>query len=214
MDVGSLVQAPRRKNFVTAGIGCLAALVAVFGYLEIFTKGIDRLPDKPCSGAVDRETAARALPSARSAQERGKLQQDRLDGDFFFACYVRTSGGSQIAGEAVSRDSNPGGWRDFYAAKGEKPVEVSLGDVRALAHPDLAFVYVPCTPPGKKRGEAREAYALTVDAWTIDETRVHGMELRQVLIDFAYQVARHTYEAVDCQESRIFPKELPRLPAA
>ncbi|MFD9215705.1 hypothetical protein ACFVY9_21890 [Streptomyces sp. NPDC059544] len=210
------MQARRKKNFVTAGIGCLVAIVAVFGYVEIFTKGIDRLPDKPCSGAVDRETAARALPSARSAEERGKLRQDRLDGDFFFACYVRTSGGSQIAGEAVSRDSNPGGWRDFYAENGnnKNPVEVSSGGIRALAHPERSFVYVPCTPPGKKRGEAREAYALTVDAWTIGETRVHGKELRQVLIDFAYQVARHTYEAVDCQESRTFPKELPRLPAA
>ncbi|MEU2495652.1 hypothetical protein [Streptomyces sp. NPDC007883] len=62
--------------------------------------------------------------------------------------------------------------------------------------------------------KAREAYALTVDAWTIGETRVHGKELRQVLADFAYQLARHTYQAVDCQESRTFPKELPRLPAA
>ncbi|MFC8919786.1 hypothetical protein ACFT5C_28945 [Streptomyces sp. NPDC057116] len=75
-------------------------------------------------------------------------------------------------------------------------------------------MYVPCTPPGKKPGEARSAHALTVDAGTIGETRVHGNELRQVLIDFAHQLARHTYEAGDCQESRTFPKELPRLPAA
>ncbi|MEU3303428.1 hypothetical protein ABZ729_26995 [Streptomyces sp. NPDC006678] len=208
------MQASRKKRATTVGLGCLVVAGAVFGYLEVFTKGIDRLPDKPCSGAVDRETAARALPSARSAEERGKLRQDRLEGDFFFACYVRTSGGSLISGEAESRDSSPGGWRDFYAAKGENPVEVSLGDVRALAHPDLAFVYVPCTPPGKKRGEAREAYALTVDAWTVGETRVQGDELRQVLADFAYQLARHTYRAVDCQEARTFPDDLPRLPAA
>ncbi|SDN36924.1 hypothetical protein SAMN05444921_12552 [Streptomyces wuyuanensis] len=122
----------RKKRVTTLGLGCLVAAGAVFGYLEIFTTGIDRLPDKPCSGAVDRET----------------------------------------------------------------------------------LLYVPCTPPGKKPGGAREAYALTVDARTIGETRVHGNELRQVLIDFAYQLARHTYEAADCQESRTFPKELPRLPAA
>lgn len=210
------MQARRKKNFVTAGIGCLVAFVVVFGYLEIFTKGIDRLPARPCDGAVDRETAARALPSARSAEERGSLRQNRSEGDYFFACYVRTSGGSVISGEVQPRDSAPGSWRDYYAENGgdKNPVEVSSGGIRALAHPDRAYVYVPCTPPGKKRGEAREAYALTVEARTIGETRVHGNELRQVFVDFAYQLARHTYEAVDCQESRTFPKELPRLPAA
>ncbi|MFF3286453.1 hypothetical protein [Streptomyces sp. NPDC003023] len=210
------MQASRKKNAVTVGISCLVVIAAVFGYLEIFTKGIDRLPARPCDGAVDRETAARALPSARSAEERGKLREDRSDGDFYFACYVRTSGGSVISGEVEPRDAAPGPWRDFYAENGyeKNPVDVSSGDIRAVVHPDRAHVYVPCTPPGKKPGEAREAYALTVDARTIGETRVHGNELRQVLVDFAYQLARHTYKAVDCQEPRAFPKELPRLPAA
>jgi hypothetical protein len=36
--------------------------------------------------------------------------------------------------------------------------------------------------------------------------------LRQALVDFAYQLARHTYKAVDCKEPRTFPEELPRLP--
>ncbi|MEV8102375.1 hypothetical protein [Streptomyces sp. NPDC088135] len=208
------MQARRKKNFVTAGISCLVAVAVVFGYLEIFTKGIDRLPARPCDGAVDRETAARALPSARSAEERGKLRQDRSEGDYFFGCYVRTSGGSLISGEVQPRDSAGDSWSDFYAENGgdKNPVEVSSGDIRALAHPDRAYVYIPCTPPGKKRGEAREAYALTVEARTIGETRVHGIELRQVFVDFAYQLARHTYKAVDCQESRTLPKELPRLP--
>lgn len=196
-------------------MGCLLAIAAVFGYVEIFTKGIDRLPTRPCDGAVDRETAARALPSARSAEERGKLRL-LSDGDFLFACYVRTSGGSVISGEVDSRDSAPGPWRDYYAKSGYAvdPVDVSSGDIRAVVHPDQAYVYVPCTPPGKKPGEARERYALTVDARTIGETRVHGDELRQVLADFAYELARHTYKAVDCQEARALPKELPRLPAA
>ncbi|MEU7280689.1 hypothetical protein AB0A69_18155 [Streptomyces sp. NPDC045431] len=189
--------------------------VAVFGYLEIFTKGIDRLSPRPCDGAVSRETAARALPSARAAEERGKLVLHGR-GKFFFACYVRTSGGSVISGEVESRDSALGPWRDYYAKEpyDADPVEVSSGDIRAVVHPDTAYVYIPCTTPGMKSGEAREAYALTVDARTIGDTRVHGNELRQVLVDFAYQLARHTYEAVDCQEARTFPKELPRLPAA
>ncbi|MFF8613999.1 hypothetical protein [Streptomyces sp. NPDC015350] len=210
------MQERRKKNFVTTGIVFLVAIAVVFGYLEIFTKGIDRLPARPCDGAVDRETAARALPSARSAEERGALRQNRSEGDYFFACYVRTSGASVISGEVQPGDVTPGSWRDYYDENGgdKNPVEVSSGDIRALAHPDRAYVYVPCTPPGKKRGEARETYALNVDARTIGETRVHGNELRQVIIDFAYQLARHTYEAVDCQESRTFPKELPRIPAA
>ncbi|GGU54936.1 hypothetical protein GCM10010274_49830 [Streptomyces lavendofoliae] len=191
-------------------------IAAVFGYLEIFTRGVDRLPDRPCDGAVDRATAARALPSARSAEERGKLRQNRSDGNFHFACYVRTSGGSVISGEVESRDSASGPWRDHYAKQGYvvDPVEVSSGDIRAVVHPDHAYVYVPCTPPGKKPGEARNAYALSVDARTIGKTRVHGDELRQVLADFAYQLARHTYKAADCQEARTLPEELPRLPAA
>ncbi|MGA4866475.1 hypothetical protein ACPCSC_15340 [Streptomyces lavendulocolor] len=209
------MQARRKRNAVIAGTCCLVVIAAVFGYLEIFTKGIDRLPDRPCDGAVDRATAAHALPSARSAEERGKLRR-QSDGDFFFACYVRTSGGSVISGEAEPRDADPGPWRDYYAKQGYvvDPVEVSSGDIRAVVHPDHAYVYVPCTPPGKKPGEARESHALTVDARTIGETRVHGTELRQVLVDFAYQLARHTYKAADCQEARTLPEELPRLPAA
>ncbi|MGA4958901.1 hypothetical protein [Streptomyces lavendulocolor] len=202
------------KKAVRAGIGCLLLLGAVFGYLEIFTKGIDRLPARPCDGAVDRATVAHALPAARKAEEKGTL--NRQADDFTFFCYVRTSGGSVISGEAEPRDADPGPWRDYYAKQGYvvDPVEVSSGDIRAVVHPDHAYVYVPCTPPGKKPGEARESHALTVDARTIGETRVHGTELRQVLVDFAYQLARHTYKAADCQEARTLPEELPRLPAA
>lgn len=210
------MQARRKKNFVTTGIVFLVAIAVVFGYLEIFTKGIDRLPARPCDGAVDRETAARALPSARSAEERGVLRQNRSEGSYLFGCYVRTSGASVISGEVRPGDVTPGSWRDYYTKQSYivDPVDVVSGDIRVVSHPDSAYVYVPCTPPGKKRGEARKAYALNVDARTIGETRVHGNELRQVLIDFAYQLARHTYKAVDCQESRTFPKELPRIPEA
>ncbi|MFD3441253.1 hypothetical protein ACFWU3_27510 [Streptomyces sp. NPDC058685] len=207
------MQASRKKRATTVGIGCLVVVGMVFGYLEVFTKGIDRLPARPCDGAVDRETAARALPTARSAEERGELRPGGLGGHYFFACYVRTSSGSVISGEVQPGDASPGGWRTSYASDGNIS-EVSVGEVKVLTLEDSSAVYVPCTPPGKKPGEAQDAYALTVDARTIGETRVHGNELRQVLVDFAYQLARHTYKAVDCQESRTFPKELPRLPAA
>ncbi|WP_031080055.1 hypothetical protein, partial [Streptomyces sp. NRRL S-118] len=88
-------------------------------------------------------------------EERGKLREDRLEGDFMFFCYVRTSGGSVISGEVGSRDASPSTWREFYAAKADgTPAEVSSGDIRAMVHPNLASVYIPCTPPGKKPGEA------------------------------------------------------------
>lgn len=86
--------------------------------------------------------------------------------------------------------------------------------MKALTLEDSSAVYVPCTPPGRKPGEAQQTFVLTVDARTIGETRVQGDELRQALADFAYQLARHTYRVVECQEARTFPKELPRLPAA
>ncbi|MCX4511319.1 hypothetical protein OHA27_13580 [Streptomyces sp. NBC_01619] len=205
------MQARRKKRATTLGLGCLVVAGVVFGYLEVFTKGIDRLPARPCDGAVDRETAARALPSARSAEERGKLRRGR--GNYFFACYVRTSGGSVISGEVQPGDASPSGWRASYTSDG-KVSEVSVGDVKALTLEDSSAVYVPCTPPGETPGEAQQTYVLTVDARTIGETRVRGNELRQVLADFAYRLARHTYRAVECQEARTFPDDLPRLPAA
>lgn len=59
------MQEDRKKRAMTVGPGCLVVACAAFGYLEVFTKGIDRLPARPCEGAVDRATAAQALPSAR-----------------------------------------------------------------------------------------------------------------------------------------------------
>ncbi|MFF8832894.1 hypothetical protein [Streptomyces sp. NPDC015131] len=205
------MQAQRKKRVLVVGASCLLVAAALLGYVEIFTQGLDRLPARPCSGAVDRETAARALPAARSAEERGRLRQDRTDGDFLFSCYVRTSGGSVISGEVQPGDASTRTWRAAYASDGRLS-EVAAGDISALTLENSSAVRVPCTPPGRKPGEAQQTHVLTVDARTIGETRVHGDELRQVLADFAYQLARHTYRTAGCQEARTFPEELPRLP--
>ncbi|URN15769.1 hypothetical protein [Streptomyces sudanensis] len=82
-------------------------------------------------------------------------------------------------------------------------------DIRGLSlTPGFATVFVPCTPP---RSEL-PAHALVVDATTIGITRAKGDELRQILVDFAYQLARHAYRAGECREPRSFPESLPRLP--
>lgn len=195
-----------KRSIVAAGVGCLVAVGAGLGYVEIFKEGLDRLPVKPCSGAVERETAARALPDAREAEERGKL--DTTEGArFLFACYVRTSSESTISGEVEKSSSSVSGWREYYAGgRGGEDVAFSAGNVEALSFSDgLTTVYVPCTPVGREAGEAREGEALIVEARTIGETRVHGTELRQVVLDFAYQLAQHAYEVGDCQELRTLP---------
>ncbi|WP_432116578.1 hypothetical protein [Streptomyces sp. S1] len=198
-----------RKRLAAAGAACVVVAGAVFGYVEVFTKGIDRLPERPCGGAVDRGLAADALPSARKAEERGKLNTHG-DGDFLFACYVRTAD-SAISGEAQTGGGTEAGWREAHRSDlAEGAVAVSEGGVQALALPTVAWVYVPCTPR-RFTEETKRPHSLTVEARTVGETRLHGDALRQVVLDFAYQLARHSYEAGECQEQRTFPEELPRI---
>ncbi|MFF5639090.1 hypothetical protein [Streptomyces sp. NPDC012825] len=196
------------KRLAAAGAACVVVAGVVFGYVEVFTKGIDRLPERPCGGAVDRGLAADALPSARKAEERGRLNT-HADGDFLFACHVRTAD-STISGEAQTGGATEVGWREAHgSAREEGAVLVSEGEVQALALPTRAWVYVPCTPR-RFAEKTKRPHSLTVEARTIGETRLHGDALRQVVLDFAYQLARHSYEAGECRERRTFPEELPR----
>ncbi|WP_159043085.1 MULTISPECIES: hypothetical protein [unclassified Streptomyces] len=197
------------KRTAAVGAACVLMAGAVFGYVEVFTKGIDRLPERPCGGAVDRGLAADALPSAGKAEERGRLNT-RSDGDFLFACYVRTAD-STISGEAQTGGATEAEWREAHRSDlGEGAVQVSEGGVRALALPTVAWVYVPCTPR-RFTEKTRRPHSLTVEARTIGETGLHGDALRQVVLDFAYQLARHSYGAGECQEQRKFSEELPRI---
>ncbi|MFJ8133604.1 hypothetical protein [Streptomyces hydrogenans] len=201
-----------KKRLLTAGITCVIAVCAVLGYVEIFTKGIDRLPEKPCSGAVDRDLAARALPSARKAEERGKLlTSSQSIRAFMFACYVRTDD-SIISGEADAGILTPEAWRKSKSSE-ELRISVSVNGIHALSledEPETAWVYVPCTPPSHA-GDRDAGHSLIAQARTLGETRAHGDELRQILVDFAYQLARHAYEVGECQEPREFPERLPRI---
>jgi hypothetical protein len=197
--------AATKKRILAIAAALTVTAGAAFGYQQIFTKGLDHLPARPCSGAVERSTAASALPTARKAEDRGKLRIS-LHGQFKFFCYVRTES-SVISGEAQSGFASV---EDWWAGRDDGTVSVTSGDVRALAFPRLATVYVPCTPEGAKN-EPHRAHSLIVEARTIGETRTDGPALRQTVLDFAYQMAKHAYDAGRCQEPQKLPEELPRI---
>lgn len=85
------------------------------GYQQIFTKGIDRLPEKPCAGAVDRSIVADALPAARTADKRGKITES-VNNRFTLWCYVRTED-STVSGEAESGFATEEIWRQPCQAR-------------------------------------------------------------------------------------------------
>ena len=93
----------QEERAIDQGIGCLLAIAAVFGYLEVFTKGIDRLP---AGRATARWAGRRRRVRCRLGafgRGAGELRLNGSDGNFFFGCYVRTSSGSVISGEVQSR---------------------------------------------------------------------------------------------------------------
>ena len=204
-----------KKRLRVAGIAAATVVLAVcgvLGYVEVFTKGIDRLPEKPCAGAVDRDLAARALPSARKAEERGKLTASSALDTFTYWCYVRTDE-ALISGEAQSGIATVDSWRERHSSPGgEESGSLSVNGVHVSvrSEPATAFVYIPCTTP-RHAGDGHDAHSLTTEARTVGETRAQGAELHEILADFAYQLARHAYRVGECQEPREFPDELPRI---
>ncbi|MFC8827133.1 hypothetical protein ACFT9I_17535 [Streptomyces sp. NPDC057137] len=200
-----------KKNLIVTVAFCALMAGSFLGYQQIFTKGIDRLPARPCSGAVDRSIVAGALPDARTADERGKITTTSASNQFTFSCYVN-AGGSIISGEAQSGFATEEGWRQSYSSKvGRDPVSVSAGEVKVIALDNLASVYVPCTPPRQAEYKVERNHSLVSDVRTIGESRVKGRALRQVLMDFAYQLTEHAYKTGECKEAREFPDELPRI---
>ncbi|GAA4898254.1 hypothetical protein ACFPM3_14295 [Streptomyces coeruleoprunus] len=181
--------------------------------MEVFTKGIDRLPDRPCAGAVERDTVARALPSARKAVEKEVLSPDQFDW-IMFTCSVTTSDGHMILGDVQPTMGSLDEWRDYFSGGKleENAVEVSSGDVLIRTSSGYAAAYVPCTlsrEAESQRGEHKPIQGLVVVADTLGRTRAKGTELAQVMGDFAYQLAVHVYKIGGCQQPRTFPDALP-----
>ncbi|MFE3118650.1 hypothetical protein [Streptomyces niveus] len=206
-----MMQPGIKKNLIVTVAFCVLIVGGFVGYQQIFTKGIDRLPARPCAGSVDRSIVADALPDARTADERGKITTTSASNQFTFWCYV-SAGDSIISGEAESGFATEEGWRESYSSKvDEDPVSVSVGEVKVIALDNLASVYIPCTPPRQAEYKVERTHSLVSDVRTIGESRVQGVALRQVLMDFAYQLTKHAYKVGKCKEARDFPDELPRI---
>ncbi|MER7478448.1 hypothetical protein ABTX60_12450 [Streptomyces sp. NPDC126510] len=203
------------KNFLFCVLGfCLAGFVAWFGYVQFFTKGLERLPTKVCEKTVDREMVIKVLPSARSAEEGADRHNsgDKLS----FHCGVVTSSDSSLWAQAQVRPVSKEKWLSSYRGSGggSRTAHVSLDGVEAVArlNPEAteAGVYVPCVPPVVPSYNASAAYAVITEASVGGETHATGATLRQTLTDVAYRIAEHAYKLAECKAARDFPEELPR----
>lgn len=206
------------KRFVASlAVFCLVGFVGWFGYVQIFTKGLERLPAKVCEGAVERDLVIQVLPQARSAEEGASLRNTKYD--FTFQCQVVTSSESSVWGRIWVRPVSKADWFErFQARHGEKTVRVSVDGVEALARFDaedaFSAAYVPCASPAIPSYDAsrNKDYAVIaeVEVSVYEHRKPTGATLRQPLTDIAYQLTKHAYKLAKCKPSRDFPEELPR----
>ncbi|MFF2212532.1 hypothetical protein [Streptomyces antibioticus] len=198
--------------FFCLAVLCLAGGAAWFGYVQIFTKGLERLPAKVCDGAVDRDVVIRALPKTRSAEESATRQG--VGQDLHFSCQVYTSGEPFLTGWVDVERASPQAWLRYYGADvGDDAVRVSVDGIEALAKLNAsgrASVYIPCAPKGVQADESSRPYAIIAEANVIAAEEEAGAAVRQAVTDVAYQLAKHSYKLVECQAPRGFPDELPR----
>ncbi|MEU3932107.1 hypothetical protein AB0E85_08665 [Streptomyces sp. NPDC029044] len=202
------------KGFVISlTVLCLVGAAAWFGYVHIFTKGLERLPPKVCDGAVDRQVVIRTLPSTRTAEEGSNQRHERED--LMFSCHIHTSAGSILSGMARVEDASLQQWLNHYGSSADGgAIRVSVGGVEASAELDSSSgsssVYIPCIPRGVRAEDANETYAIIAESGVIGHGRASGATLRQAVTDFAYQLTKHTYQMAECQNSRTLPEKLPR----
>ncbi|MEV7286982.1 hypothetical protein AB0O01_20840 [Streptomyces sp. NPDC093252] len=202
-----------KSFFVGLLILCVLGGGGWFGYVQIFTKGVERLPARVCDDAVDRGTVTRALPSARTAEEEAgrKGEGESLR----FSCRIATSSDSLLSGHARIDDASVRTWqnRNGVGAGGDA-VHVSSGGVEALAQRDSdsgwSSVYVACVPRGADAGDASQSFALIAEGSVVGDSGATGAELRQAVTDFSYQLAAHAYALAGCEEARPLPERLPR----
>ncbi|WP_103514120.1 hypothetical protein [Streptomyces sp. SM10] len=161
---------------------------------------------------LDRDIAATILPGTMTARERGR-KVDGVGENFLFSCNVKTrSQDSILSGDGAVHDISADEWLEGVEEDADaSKLEVDFQGIRAVSYATQAFLYVPCTPTGKKSGAARQDYGLIVESRTIGDTAVTGDELRQAVTDFAYELLRYNYRIQGCQEVRTLPSELPRF---
>ncbi|POX40390.1 hypothetical protein C3486_13670 [Streptomyces sp. Ru73] len=193
---------------LVGGIGCVALLAgAVFGYREIYLDGIEKLPERPCGGAVQRATAAKILPAAHEVKEES--HESPAD-NFFFLCSL-DAGESMISAVVKRRDASVASWRDYWRKDLGTGYIEPPGTMHLLSWPTKTMIYLPCTPPGQKSEAAETRFALDIEATAAGDSRVSGGALRQALSDFAVQAARHAQRAARCQERVGLPSAAPPL---
>ncbi|GAA0930002.1 hypothetical protein [Streptomyces thermoalcalitolerans] len=206
------------KGFVASlAVLCLVGCAGWFGYVQTFTKGLERLPAKVCENTVERDLVIQVLPPARSAEEWAGLRNTKYD--FTFQCQVVTSSESSVWGRIWVQPVSKADWLErFRESRDEKIVRVSVDGVEALAQFDaedaFSAAYVPCASPAISSYDAsrNKDYAVIaeVSASVYENRKPTGATLRQPLTDIAYQLTKHVYKLAKCKPSRDFPEELPR----
>ncbi|MEV5489228.1 hypothetical protein AB0L47_14655 [Streptomyces bobili] len=199
------------KGFVIClTVLCLVGAAAWFA----LTTGLERLPSKVCDGAVERDLVIRTLPRTRTAEEGASHRHEGKDLEF--SCHIYTSADPILSGVAEVEDASVDSWFNRYGGMAKRDsVRISADGIEALARIDRdsgnSYVYIPCVPHEVRASDASESYAILAEASVIGEGRISGAALRQAVTDFAYQLAKHTYELAQCQGStRDLPADLPR----
>lgn len=210
--VGQMFRYDAKGLILSLAILGLVGGAVWFGYIQTFTKGLERLPSKVCDGAVERDVVVRALPSTRTAEEGGSRRNE--GDDLTFSCHVYTSADSILTGMVRVNDVSVQQWLDHHGASTGDAIRVSVSGVEALAELDsnssTSYVYIPCVPRGVRAEDANKSYAIIAEASLIGEGRGSAEALRQTVTDFTYQITKHTYELAECQGPRTLPEELPR----
>jgi hypothetical protein len=204
-----------RHFFLSLAFFAVLGVSVWFGYVQIFTKGLERLPAKVCEGAVPRDLPIAALPPVRSAHQWS--EHGGHGRNFSLDCAVY-AGDSILSGRATLNNATVQNWLVHYQARGDKGVlrvSADSAGVEALAVLDdggrtSAAVYIPCRPRYIPPGEPSGPYGIIVEGAVVGESRVTGAVLGQVLTDFSYQLAKRAYRLADCQGLPDFPEQLPR----
>ncbi|MHC5903653.1 hypothetical protein ACVNF4_07025 [Streptomyces sp. S6] len=202
----------KRKNVAFCAAALMLAAGGWFGYQEIFTKGLERLPSKICDGGVSREIITHTLPKVRSAEESSNTVGSGYG--FTFSCRVY-AGDSIFSGESEIQRGSQAKWKRYYESNAaDDPVKrnlTSTGNIHAMSADDFASVYVPCVPSDINPSDTTQTYALIADVRVIGKSRLTGLALRQAKADFAYELTRRAYTLGKCQGNQNFPEELPRF---
>lgn len=166
---------------------------------SLFLNGLEKLPDKPCDGAMRAATAKEILPDAREAVDS---ELHRPPGrDFAAFCRIKTSERSVLSTHADMHDSDLVGMRDWF--KGQRAYSgkvIALGhNIEAQSGTETTAVYFPCTPR-QSGADASDSYILSVESRILGKSRNKGAELRKGLTEIAIQSAERAHYLAQCKE--------------